>query len=367
MKPSILNRDFKHPSDGWYQIEVPGEHLNEAAGVMQVVDRTAVENIVNRFNQEADDYRQNHGTPFPGMLIDHEHFKHDPEKETTAYGWLMRLQNRDGVPFGQINWTHTGKPAVDGGDYRFFSTEYDPHDLQVLDRVQKPVRVRPMRLDGLTLTNDPNNKGGAPITNRADAANEESAPSDSFPDFPTPALDKWFQAVSAVRDSASHNARTAIDFYTCWEWAKQQFPELYAAAFGAAEKASPAAVADIPAASAQVASLANRVAKAAHSDLRFGWDFVRENYPKVYNRMLVPAEGVFNRANEGEKPEFIQGKAARLLNRLACVEQASSGMPQSYAWSIVTSGHPALAGLAQGSLTLDEACALDPELKNKLV
>jgi phage I-like protein len=169
MKLSILNREFQHPNDGWYQIEVPGEHLNAESGVMQVIDDKAVTSIVNRFNQEADGYEAQHSTPWPGMLIDHEHFKHDPDKETIAYGWLMRLENRKGKPFGQIRWTNTGKPAIDGGDYRFFSSEYDPKDLQILNRGAKPVRVRPLRLDGLTLTNDPNNKGGAAITNRQGA------------------------------------------------------------------------------------------------------------------------------------------------------------------------------------------------------
>ncbi len=61
--------------------------------------------------------------------------------------------------------------AVDGGDYRFFSTEYDPADLEKLQNRQ----VRPLRLDGLTLTNDPNNKGGKPITNR----NEFRQPADA--------------------------------------------------------------------------------------------------------------------------------------------------------------------------------------------
>ena len=114
MNLPILNRQFQHPADGWYQIEVPGEHLNAGSGVLQVIDAAAVDSIVNRFNQEAAAYEPQHGTPFPGMLVDHEHFKHDPDKETIAYGWLMRMENRDGKPFGQIRWTNTGKPAIDG-------------------------------------------------------------------------------------------------------------------------------------------------------------------------------------------------------------------------------------------------------------
>lgn len=180
MNASILNREFKHPADGWYHIEPMGEHPNREFGVVQVVDADAVRGIVNRFNTEADDWKLAHGEEFPGMLIDHEHFSHDSDKETRGYGWLMRLQNRSDDPhkpgiYGQVNWTATGRAAVDGGDYRFFSTEYDPSDLAVLNRIDNRKRVRPLKLGGLTLTNRPNNKGAKPITNKEnlqqDAAN----------------------------------------------------------------------------------------------------------------------------------------------------------------------------------------------------
>lgn len=173
MNPTILNRDFQHPDDGWYQIEPKGEFPNRTAGVVQVIDDTAVETIVNRFNADAA------GPNFAGMLIDHEHFKHDQDKETIAYGWLTRLQNRDDGIYGQIRWTNTGRAAVDGGDYRFFSTEYDGREMKVLN--SQPKRVRPVRLDGLTLTNSPNNKGGRPITNRSlQTATKDDADNQQF-------------------------------------------------------------------------------------------------------------------------------------------------------------------------------------------
>jgi phage I-like protein len=160
MNTPILNRDFQHPADGWYQIEAKGEHPNRRAGIVQVIDDLAGQSIAERFNAEAAE------AGFAGMLIDHEHFKHDEDKETVAYGWLAALQNRaDGI-YGQIRWTDTGRKSVDGGDYRFFSTEYDPADLTILNRGESPQRVRPMCLDGLTLTNANNNKGQKPITNR---------------------------------------------------------------------------------------------------------------------------------------------------------------------------------------------------------
>ena len=131
MNPSILKSRISTSPDGWYQIEAKGEHPNRRAGVVQVIDDRACEAIVNRFNAEAGE------AGFAGMLIDHEHFKHDEDKETVAYGWLGKLENRaDGI-YGQIRWTETGRKAVDGGDYRFFSTEYDSKDLTILNSGEK--------------------------------------------------------------------------------------------------------------------------------------------------------------------------------------------------------------------------------------
>jgi hypothetical protein len=171
MSACIFNRaDFEHPADGWYQIEPKGTHPNLEAGVEQVIDDTACAAIVNRFNADADAGKLPQGHE---LLIDHEHFKDQADKETIAYGWLQRAQARaDGI-YGRIRWTAVGQSAVDGGGYRFFSSEYDPKDIVALGGT--PPRIRPMRLDGLTLTNMPNNKGGKPITNRALARGSHSA------------------------------------------------------------------------------------------------------------------------------------------------------------------------------------------------
>lgn len=176
MNSPVLNRDFQHPADGWYQIEPAGEHFNARANAVQVIDGVALASMSNRF---ADAKK----TPnFPGLLIDHEHFRHDPNKESRAFGWLMSTQARADGLYGQINWSATGRVAVDGGDYRFFSTEYAPKDQQVLHS-SPPRRVRPLHLSGLTLTNSPNNKGGKPITNRAD--DQPSASASSVPLAPS--------------------------------------------------------------------------------------------------------------------------------------------------------------------------------------
>jgi phage I-like protein len=166
MNAPILNREFKHPADGWYMIESKGEHPNATAGIVQVIDGESSTAIVSRFNADATAGALRHGHE---MLVDHEHFSDQPDQETRAYGWLTQLQNRaDGI-YGQVRWTATGKPAVDGGDYRFFSTEYLPKDLKVVND-GKVKRVRPLRLEGLTLTNMHNNRGQKPITNRDNLA-----------------------------------------------------------------------------------------------------------------------------------------------------------------------------------------------------
>jgi len=189
MNTSILNADFSHPADGWYQIEPKGEHPNQAAGVLQVIDEAAMKSIVDQFNQDAAAGKLRHGSE---MLIDHEHFSDQPDKETRAYGWLVELQARaDGI-YGRVRWSKTGQEAVDGGDYRFFSTEYAPADCvecqvasgegtraeqgaangetgqnaSLATRHSTLPGVRPLRLDGLTLTNMNNNRGQKPITNR---------------------------------------------------------------------------------------------------------------------------------------------------------------------------------------------------------
>lgn len=198
---------FEHPEDGMYMIEPAGEHLEREGRVIQVIDSSAIASIVENFNAAAQD------PSFSGMLIDHEHFKHDLEKETIAYGWLMRLQGRaDGI-YGQIRWTSTGQAAVDGGDYRFFSTEYDPEDLEVLSDTE-PKRVRPLKLDGLTLTNAPNNKMGRPITNRGSG---ESTTAE------TP--ERKCRALGLVVNRIQRERRCTFD--VAWNIARQQQPTAF--------------------------------------------------------------------------------------------------------------------------------------------
>lgn len=170
MNATILNRELKHPTDGWYHIEPSGEHpafAEDGTKVVQVIDGAAVAAMVKNFEADSAAYEEETGNPFPGVLLDREHFSHNEDKETAADGWLKALQDRAGQLFGRIDWTPRGKAATDGGEYKFFSTEYNPGDLETVGKdATGALRVRPRRLSGLSLTNRPNNKGGRPITNR---------------------------------------------------------------------------------------------------------------------------------------------------------------------------------------------------------
>lgn len=366
MNARIFNRDFEHPADGWYCIEPKGEHLNKASNVVQVIDNEAARSIVNRFNADATAGRLSHGSE---MLIDHEHFKHDLDKETTAYGWLSRLQNRDDGIYGQIRWTGTGKQAVDNGDYRFFSTEYDPGDLEVLNS-GSPRRVRPSRLDGLTLTNQPNNKGGKPITNRAEetGANGLAAPrayqGGGEPVSIHPALDAWFDAVHAVMKSARNKTHTAMSLNQAWPIAKQVHPEKHAAAFN---PVTSAAQTDLPGAAQMVNEICNRVNNVMGYGARAARIFLRESEPQIFTAMRAKLgiDGVMNR--EGKMDALSpQAAAGKLFQRLVEEDMKAFGISTSHAFARVSNREQTLAALAGGKITCDQAFQTEPKLRNRL-
>lgn len=209
MSATILNRSFEHPADGWYQIEPKGNHRNDKAGVVQVIDDRACEAIVAAFNRDA------LKPGFAGMLIDREHFRHDTGKETRAFGWLRVMDRRPDGIYARIDWTGSGQSAVDNGDYRFFSTEYDGRDFETV----RAGHVRPMRLAGLTLTNMPNNRGGKPIT----VTNREPV-SQGVVGLQPLALEKFTKVVNTIQE------RSGKSFADSWVEAQQIARDLFAMA-----------------------------------------------------------------------------------------------------------------------------------------
>lgn len=375
----ISNREFTKPADGWYAIETPGEHPNRAADVIQVIDQTAVNSMVREFNGEAKEYTEKTGARWPGMVIDIEHFKHDSNKETRAYGWLMQLQNRSGTLYGQIKWTAIGDAAVDGGEYRFFSTEYDPKDLVVLNS-DKPRRVRPMKLDGLTLTNQPNNPG-VPITNRASpegstgkaspAVLNDVAAEQARHDRIKEPIAKWFQAVKQVKDSAlthlGYSEAGKISFQHAWELAKVHYPAEYAAAHGlVSETPADDDLSDVQIAGQQLTEVTNRISQIAGCDLRSAYDIAQREFPKLVNRLTPNSTRILNRESHPVKPEAVQKAAGKIINRMIEEAVAASGHPHSVCFSRVMGMEPILGQFAAGQISPGTILTEHPELWERL-
>ena len=146
---------FNLPDDGWYQIAPKGEHPHPSTGLVQVIDDAALESIVNRFGEEkkADN--------FPGLLVDFDHFSQSGNTASEAAGWIVDLDNRDDGLWAQVRWTDKGKEAVANGRYRLASPVWRLSDCEELGNE----KVRPMRLDTVALTNQPNLKGLVPLSN----------------------------------------------------------------------------------------------------------------------------------------------------------------------------------------------------------
>jgi len=161
-QPLILNRDGSLPKDHWYQIECNGIF---SAGTFadgrprkQLIDEKALTSIVNRFNAE----RAAAGDAWSGMLVDADHLSHDLKNPTEALAWVQELAIKNGLLHARVDPTDVGEAAIRNKRYKFFSTEYDPEDLEDLG----DGTVRPLRLAGLAFTNRPNNTGARPISNR---------------------------------------------------------------------------------------------------------------------------------------------------------------------------------------------------------
>jgi hypothetical protein len=76
----ILNRDFRLPDDGWYQIAPLGEFPHFVADVIQVIDQEACVAMAARVTADA------HTPNFPGLLVDFDHFSLDGKKRSEAAG-----------------------------------------------------------------------------------------------------------------------------------------------------------------------------------------------------------------------------------------------------------------------------------------
>ncbi len=169
-----MTTNFKPSDDGWIHLAPHGTfpHPN---GTMQVLDAEACESMLRTFQEES--RRPN----FPGLLVDFDHFSHDPAQPTTAAGWIGALEHRDDGLYAQVRWSDLGHEALTGGRYRLVSPVWNRADCEQWTAPAGPdgrdtVHLRPRRLDRVALTNDPNLPGLAPIANRAASVGEKEFP-----------------------------------------------------------------------------------------------------------------------------------------------------------------------------------------------
>jgi phage I-like protein len=157
MKPTnilIFNRADQLPDDGWYHIVPLGEFRvrHEGKTILQVIDDRAIAAMAKRFLEAGEK-----------LLIDFDHFSYDPDKSSEAAGWIVEVEARSNGLFARVEWTDEGEPAITNKRYRFVSPVWMPADCEVLANN----RLRPLRLDSVGLTNQPNLKGMQPLSNRS--------------------------------------------------------------------------------------------------------------------------------------------------------------------------------------------------------
>ncbi len=169
-----IKHPFVLPADDWFHVAPLGE-FDHASGVRQVIDDKACRAMADNFTKEA-------AAPnFPGLLVDFDHFSHSADKTSAAAGWVTALRAQDSASterapglWAQVRWSDLGDAAVRGGRYRLVSPVWNRSDCESVgeekvvensDSAALP-RVRPLRLERVALTNDPNLKGLVPLTNR---------------------------------------------------------------------------------------------------------------------------------------------------------------------------------------------------------
>ncbi len=153
---TALNRAaFALPDDGWIQVLKLGEFEHPEVGT-QVIDPVTVRAIQASFLKSKEDA----GEDWPGMLVDRDHFSHDPKLTSEAMGWIDDVQVRDDGLWAKVRWSVPGQQAVEGGAFRLVSPVLE--DFEDLGGGRK----RPRRFTRIALTNAPNMRGMKPVTNR---------------------------------------------------------------------------------------------------------------------------------------------------------------------------------------------------------
>lgn len=140
--------------DGWMHVCPLGEHEWVSADgkerIVQVIDDIACRMMAQHY-------------PLSGQeaLIDWEHKSLGGTQDTDAAGWGKEAQARPDGLWVRVEWSDTGRQAVEGKRYKFNSPCF-PRDG--LDHIAGS-KYRPTRLGRIALTNNPNLRGQQPLTN----------------------------------------------------------------------------------------------------------------------------------------------------------------------------------------------------------
>lgn len=169
----FLNRAGEFDSAEWFQLVPKGSFpitRKEKDGVvrtyLQVVDDRSVALIVESFRNRLAE------NPSFKVLVDFEHFSHDPGKSSEAATWITAMEARaDGV-WARGEWSDAGTAAIKNRRYRFLSPVWFPHQTERITAES----FRPTAVNDAGLTNKPN-LGDAlqPFWNRADFHGREAA------------------------------------------------------------------------------------------------------------------------------------------------------------------------------------------------
>lgn len=207
MKGYLVSNDkFEPPADGWVQILASGEWPNAEAGITQVCDGQALDDIVKDFKEQAA------AENWPGMLVDWDHFSHQKDKPTGAAGWADNVERRGEGLWAHIRFTETGDKAVRGGEYRLLSPV-----LAGFETVEGE-RKRPSKLVRLALTNDPNITGMKPVSNRGTTTKRQEKSDMEYKDTLTELLglnreasdDDITKAVQGIKDEVANRAKPTV-------------------------------------------------------------------------------------------------------------------------------------------------------------
>jgi hypothetical protein len=324
-KVFIYNRSASDAS--WIHIVPKGELTNKAAGIVQLLDDKALNNILA--NIEKDRLRMGEDN-WPGIYAGREHFIYDDDKDSEALAWFKDFEKRDdGIWAKSDGLTPIGRQAVQNRQYKYTSFVADRGDLERLDGN----RYRVNKIETVGFTNMANGKELLkPILNRAESNISETRHTfvtlEGIPRIEETALYAWFDAIASILKACRKRTGCSLGFQNAWNLAKAQNPDIYHQAFGRYMDAQAApSEEEAQAAASDVSMVTNRVQTASGMDFRFSWNFVRENLPYVFNRRFnaIQSDQIKKPVN-ADNYAGVQKRAQKQFLDLVLAEQAHYGI-----------------------------------------